>query len=114
MHTRVAGFGVQVPFGDIPSDVHTAVIFSVGTNPELHLKSISVPPNVLGTATKEPFSGATGVTQLTEGNEMSTLIWEARMLGLCSGEGRNGTEDAYASPHSSTHNNPTGSIRLLS
>ena len=110
MHTRVAGFGVQVPFGDIPSDVHTAVIFPVGTNPVSHLKSISAPPSVLGTATKEPFSGATGIPQLTEGNEMSILIWETRMLGLCSGEVRNGTEDAYTSPHSSPHNNPTGSI----
>ena len=27
MHARVAGFGFQVPFGDIPSDVHTAVIY---------------------------------------------------------------------------------------
>ena len=54
----------------------------------------------------EPFSGATGITQLTEGNEMSILIWEARMLGLYSGEGRNGrkeTEDAYAPPHSSPY-----------
>ena len=109
MHTIVAGFGVQVPFVDIPSDVHTAVIFPVGTNPVSHLKIISVSPSVLGTATKEPFSGATGIPQLTEGNEMSTLIWEARMLGLYSGEGRNGTENAYASPHSSPHNNPTGS-----
>ena len=78
MHTRVAGFGVQVPFGDIPSDVHTAVIFPVGTNPVSHLKSISVPPSVFGTATMEPFSGATGIPQLTEGNEMSILIWEAK------------------------------------
>ena len=114
MHTRVAGSGVQVPFGDIPSDVHTAVIFPVGTNPVLHLKSILVPPSVLGTATKEPFSGATGVTQLTEGNEMSTLIWEARMLGLYNGERRNWTEDVYPSPHSSPHNNPTGSIHSWS
>ena len=82
MHIRVAGFGVQVPFGDTPSDVHTAVIFLVGTNPVLHLKTISAPPSVLGIATKEPFSGATGITQLTEGNEMSTLIREARTLGL--------------------------------
>ena len=110
MHIRVARFGVQVPFGDIPSDVHTAVIFPVGTNPVSHLKVISAPPSVFGTATKKLFSGATGVTQLTEGNEMSILIWEAKMLGLYSGEGRNGTEDAYASPHSSPHNNPTGSI----
>ena len=36
MQTRVAGFGVQVPFGDTPSDVHTAVIFAVGTNPVLY------------------------------------------------------------------------------
>ena len=65
MHTEVAGFGVQVPFGDTPSDVHTAVILPVGTNPVLHLKSISVPPSVLGTATKEPFPGPTGIPQLT-------------------------------------------------
>ena len=68
MHTRVAEFGVQVPFGDTPSDVHTAVIFPVRTNPMLHLKSISVPPSVLGTATMEPFSGATGVPQVTGRN----------------------------------------------
>ena len=66
MHTEVAGFGVQVPFGDIPSDVHTAVILPVGTNPVLHLKIISAPPSVLGTATMEPLSGATGIPQLTE------------------------------------------------
>ena len=65
MHTRVAGSGVQVPFGDIPSDVHTAVIFPVGTNPVSHLKSISVPPSVFGTAAKEPLSGAVGILQLT-------------------------------------------------
>ena len=40
MHIRVTGFGLQVPFDDIPSDVHTAVIFPVGTNPVLHLKTI--------------------------------------------------------------------------
>ena len=57
MHTRVAGFGVHVPFGDIPSDVHAAVLFPVGTNSMLHLKSISVPPSVLETATMEPFPG---------------------------------------------------------
>ena len=68
MHTRVAGFGVQVPLCDTPSDVHTAVIFPVGRNPVLHLKSISVPPSVLGTATMEPFSGATGVLQVTGRN----------------------------------------------
>ena len=65
MHTRVTGFGVQVPFGDIPSDVHTAVILPVGTNPVLHLKIISVPPSVLGTATMEPLPGAIGIPQLT-------------------------------------------------
>ena len=65
MHTRVAGSGVQVPFGDTPSDVHTAVIFPVGTNPVLHLKIISVPPSVFGTATKEPLSRAVGIPQLT-------------------------------------------------
>ena len=68
MHTGVAGFGVQVPFDDTPSDVHSAVIFPVGTNPVLHLKSISAPPSVLGTATMEPFSGATGVPQVTGRN----------------------------------------------
>ena len=65
MHTEVAGFGVQVPFGDIPSDVHTAVIFPVGTNPVSHLKSISVPPSVFGTAAMEPLSGAVGILQST-------------------------------------------------
>ena len=65
MHTEVAGFGVQVPSGDIPSDLHTAVIFPVGTNPVLHLKSISAPPSVLGTATMEPLSGARGIPQVT-------------------------------------------------
>ena len=66
LHTRVAGSGVQVPFGDIPSDVHTAVLFPVGTNPVLHLKIISASPSVLGTATMEPLSGAIGIPQLTE------------------------------------------------
>ena len=68
MHTRVAGFGFQVPFGDIPSDVHTAAILPVGTNPVLHLKIISVPPSVFGTVTMEPFPGAIGIPQLTERN----------------------------------------------
>ena len=68
MQTRVTGFGVHVPSGDIPSDVHTAVIFPIGTNPVLHLKSISAPPSVLGTATMEPFTGALGIPQLTKGN----------------------------------------------
>ena len=66
MHTEVAGSGVQVPFGDIPSDVHTAIIFPVGTNPVLHLKNISAPPSVFGTVTMEPLSGAAGIPQLTE------------------------------------------------
>ena len=66
MHTRVAGSGVQDPFGDTPSDVHTAVLLPVGTNSVLHLKIISVPPSVLGTATMEPFPGAIGIPQLTE------------------------------------------------
>ena len=66
MHTRVAGSGVQVPFGDTPSDVHTAVLLPVGTNPVLHLKTISVPPSVLGTAAMEPLSGAVGILQSTE------------------------------------------------
>ena len=65
MHTEVAGFGVHIPLGDIPSDVHTAVIFPVGTNPVLHLKSISAPPSVLGTATMEPFPEEVGIPQLT-------------------------------------------------
>ena len=78
MHTRVAGSGVQVPFGDIPSDVHTAVILPVGTNPVSHLKIISVPPSVLGTATTEPFPGAIGIPQLTGGKsnaENNMLSW---------------------------------------
>ena len=65
MHTEVAGSGFQVPFGDTPSDVHTAVILPVGTNPVLHLKSILAPPSVLGTATMEPLRGITGIPQLT-------------------------------------------------
>ena len=69
MHTRVAGSGVQVPFGDIPSDVHTAVILPVGTNPVSHLINISVSPSVLGTATMEPFPGAVGIPQLTKRRE---------------------------------------------
>ena len=74
MHTRVAGYGVQVPFGDTPSDVHTAVILPTGTNPVLHLKSISVPPSVLGTATMEPFPGARGIPQLTKEKSNTTII----------------------------------------
>ena len=79
LHTEVAGFGVHVPFGDIPSDVHTAVIFPVGTNPVLHLKSISAPPSVLGTATMEPLSGARGIPQVTgrrcNDNSKFFLVW---------------------------------------
>ena len=76
MHTRVAGFGVQFPFGDIPSDVHTAVIFPVGTNPVLHLKIISVPPSVIGTATMEPFSAAVGIPQLTGETSNVSKAWK--------------------------------------
>ena len=65
MHTEVVGFGVHVPFGDIPSDVHTALILPAGTNPVLHLKSISAPPSALGTATMETLPGEVGITQLT-------------------------------------------------
>ena len=65
MHTRAAGFGVHVPFGDTPSDMHIAVIFPVGTNPVLHLKCISAPPSELGTDTMEPFPGEVGIPQLT-------------------------------------------------
>ena len=65
MHTEVAGFGVHVPFGDIPSDVHTVLILPVGTNPVLHLKCISAPSSVLGIATMEPLSGARGISQVT-------------------------------------------------
>ena len=65
MHTRVAGSGIYVQFGDIPSDVHTGVIFPVGTNPVSHPKSISVQPSVLGTATMEPLPGTTDVPQVT-------------------------------------------------
>ena len=65
MHTRVAGFGVQVPFDDTPSDVHTAIILPIGTNPVLHLKSISAPSSVLGTTTMEPFPEGLGIPQLT-------------------------------------------------
>ena len=61
MHVKVAGLGIQVPFGDTPFDVHTAVLFPVGTNPVLHLKNISVPRSVLGTFAMEPFTGAVGI-----------------------------------------------------
>ena len=74
MHATVAGFGVQDPFGDTPSDVHTAVILPVGTNPVSHLKSISAPPSVLGIATMEPLSGAAGIPQLTERNILNKTI----------------------------------------
>ena len=65
---RVAGFGFQVPSGETPSDVHTAVIVPVGTNPVLHLKNILAPSSVLGMATMEPLSGARGIPQLTGKN----------------------------------------------
>ena len=47
------------------------IILPVGTNPVLHLKSISVPPSVLGTATMEPLPGKVGNPQLTgrKGND---------------------------------------------
>ena len=73
MHTRVAGSGVQVPFGDTPSDMHTALILPVGTKPVLHLKSISVLLTVLGTFAMEPFPGATGILQLTKGKSNTTI-----------------------------------------
>ena len=73
MHTRVAGSGVQVPFGDTPFDLHIAVIFPVGTNPVSHLKSMSVPPSVLGTFAMEPFPGATGILQLTKEKSNTTI-----------------------------------------
>jgi len=38
VHTSVAGLGFH-----IPSVSHRAVILILGTNPELHLKNISVP-----------------------------------------------------------------------
>ena len=84
MHTRVAGSGVQVPFGDTPFDLHTAVLFPVGTNPVLHLKSISAPPSVLGTFAMEPFPGAIGIPQLTKrknsGNRNILKIKSHRVL----------------------------------
>ena len=77
MHTRVGGSGVQVPFGDTPSDdVHTAVLLPVGTNPVLHLKIISVPPSVFGTAAMEPLPGAAGIPQLTERKKW----WQSKYL----------------------------------
>ena len=73
MHTRVAGCGVQVPFGNTPFDVHSAVILPVGTNPVSHLKSMSAPPSVLGTFAMEPLSGALGIPQLTKGKSNTTI-----------------------------------------
>ena len=48
MHTRSAGFGVQVPSADIPSgDRQVALILPAGTYLGLHLKNIWAPPTVL-------------------------------------------------------------------
>ena len=84
MHTRVAGSGVQVPFGDTPFDLHTAVLFPVGTNPVLHLKSISAPPSVLGTFAMEPFPGAVGIPQLTKGKSNTTINVNIILVECCS------------------------------
>ena len=68
LHTRSAGSGVQVPTTDIPSgDTQVAILFPAGTNPVLHLKTISVPPMLmLSVFSMEPFRGPLGLTQLTE------------------------------------------------
>ena len=84
MHTREAGSGVQVPFGDIPSDTHTVLILPVGTNPVSHLKIMSVPPSVLGTFAMEPFPGAVGIPQLTKGKSNTTLIVNIILVECCS------------------------------
>ena len=69
MQTRVAGFGVQVPFGDTPSDVHTAVIFAVGTNPVLYTpEEYPSTTQCAWDSHNEPFSGVTGVLQVTGRN----------------------------------------------
>jgi len=62
VHTRVAGSGFH-----LPSDVHIALILSVGTNPGLHLKNISAPSVVFTNASMEPFSGTVGPLQFTVG-----------------------------------------------
>ena len=85
MHTRVAGFGVQVPSGDTPFDLHTAVILPVGTNPVSHLKCISVLLTVLGTFAMEPFPGAVGIPQLTkEKSNQETIYYPGGVLQLSS------------------------------
>ena len=67
LHTRSAGFGVQVPTTDIPSaDTQVALILPAGTKPGLHLKTTSV---VLMFSII-PFSGTGGVLQLTGGKKL--------------------------------------------
>ena len=48
----------------LPSAVHTAIIFSAGANPELHLKITSAPSVVLRYWLITPFSGTAGSLQL--------------------------------------------------
>jgi len=65
LHVRLAGFGVQLPLTDIPSDVQFALIVPGGTNPGSHMKDITAPTSVLEIFPMKPFRGAVGNPQLT-------------------------------------------------
>ena len=78
LHTRSAGFGVQVPTTDIPSgDIQVALILLAGTYLGLHLKNIWAPPTVLilWMFSIKPFSGARGIPQLTGGRKLVACNW---------------------------------------
>ena len=73
LHTRSAGFGVQLPTTDIPSgDAQVALILPAGTKRSLHLKNITAPLTVvmLWMFSIEPFLGAAGTLQLTGGRKV--------------------------------------------
>ena len=61
LHKSAAGSGFHLPFAP-----HIAVMFPAGTNPGLHLKTISAPSSVFWYAPMEPLSGLMGLPQLTE------------------------------------------------
>jgi len=69
VHTSVAGLGFH-----IPSVSHRAVILILGTNPELHLKNISVPSVVFWYDSMKPFPGTVGSLQLTDEEEREYIM----------------------------------------
>ena len=76
LHTRSAGFGVQVPTADIPSgDAQVALILPTGIKRSSHLKTIWAPPVLmLGKFSMIPFLGAWGTPQLTGGRKLIEIL----------------------------------------